>query len=233
MDQSTLRTPARLALGAALLLATGSAFAHPGGWGDWDDRDGDDRRPIARVLDVAPHYVAVRVDVPEQRCWNERVGYDGGGYGYGYGYGDDGRHRRAGGAILGGLIGGVIGHNLGDEDSRGLTTAAGALVGGLIGHEVAASGDDDRRYGGGERYERGRGDGRYERDDRDERDRRYEQDAPRYAQRCQVVSRPQVERRLDGYDVVYQYEGRRYRTRLPYDPGPTLDLDRVGAPDWR
>jgi uncharacterized protein YcfJ len=219
MDQTTLRTPARVALGAALLLATGSALAHPGYWGGRDDRDDEDRRPLARVLDVAPHYVAVRIDVPEQRCWNERTG-DGG----------DDRGRRTGGVLLGGLIGGVIGHTLGDEDSRGLTTVAGAVVGGLIGHEVAASGDDDRRYGRDEGYGR---DDRYERYDRVERDRRYDRDPPRYAQRCQVFSRPQYQRRLEGYDVVYQYEGRRYRTRLPYDPGPTLDLNRVGAPDWR
>ncbi len=202
MDPSTFRTPARLALGAALVLATGSALAHPGYRDDRYDRDDDDRRPIARVLEVAPHYVAVRVEVPERRCWNERIGYD-------REEGDD-RGRRAGGAILGGLIGGVIGHNLGDEDSRGLTTAAGALVGGLIGHEVAGAGDD-----------------------RDERDRRYDLPPSRYAQRCQVVSRPGIQRRLDGYDVAYQYQGRRFQTRLSYDPGPTLDLDRVGAPDWR
>ena len=228
MNQSTLRTPTRVALGIALVLATGSALAHPGdrdGRYDRDDRDDrqyrsdrDDRydrgdrdeyrRPIARVLEVAPHYVAVRVEVPAQRCWNERVGYD-------RDDGDD-RGRRAGGAILGGLIGGVIGHNIGDEDNRGLTTAAGAVVGGLIGHEVAASGDD-----------------RYDRADRYDRDRRYDPEPSRYASRCQVVSRPEIQRRLDGYDVVYQYEGRRYRTRLPYDPGPTLVLDRVGAPDWR
>jgi uncharacterized protein YcfJ len=216
MTQSIFRTPARLVLGAALVLATASALAQPGYRGDRDDRDDEYRRPIARVLEVAPHYDMVRVEVPEQRCWNERVGYE-------RDAGDD-RGRRAGGAILGGLIGGVIGHNLGDEDSRGFTTAAGAVVGGLIGHEVAASRDE--RYDGDRREVRGQGYGR------DDGERRYDRE-PRYAQRCQVVSRPDVQRRLDGYDVVYQYQGRRYRTRLPYDPGPTLDLDRIGAPDWR
>ena len=222
MDKTPFRTPTRLALGVALVLATSSAFAHPGYRDDRYDRD-DDRRPIARVLEVAPHYVAVRVDVPDQRCWNERVAYD-------RDEGDD-RGRRAGGAILGGLLGGVIGHNLGDEDSRGLTTVAGAVVGGLIGHEVAGAGDE--RYERGRRDARESGDYRYDHDERYDQERRYDPEPSRYASRCQIVSRPEIQRRLDGYDVVYQYEGRRYRTRLAYDPGRTLDLDRVGAPDWR
>jgi uncharacterized protein YcfJ len=207
MDLSKLRTPARLAFGAALVLATGSAFAHPGYRHDRDDDDDGDRRDVARVLESVPHYVDVRVDVPERRCWNERAGG-----------GDD---RRAGGTLLGGLLGGVLGHNLAGGEDRGLATAAGVVVGGLIGHEVAASQDDDR--GRAAYDERG---GRDERYDRDRRDERY---GERYAERCRVVLRPTVERRVDGYDVVYEYEGRRYRTHLAYDPGATLDV----APRWR
>lgn len=33
-----------------------------------------------------------------------------------------------------------------------------------------------------------------------------------------------IENRTVGYDVVYEYAGRRYATRLPYDPGPTVRL---------
>ena len=33
-----------------------------------------------------------------------------------------------------------------------------------------------------------------------------------------------IENRTVGYDVVYEYGGRQYSTRLPYDPGPTVRL---------
>jgi uncharacterized protein YcfJ len=56
--------------------------------------------------------------------------------------------------------------------------------------------------------------------------------------RCRTVSA--YESRIVGYDVVYEYNGQRYSTRLPNDPGsrlaidirPTADapLDRVGPP---
>jgi len=56
--------------------------------------------------------------------------------------------------------------------------------------------------------------------------------------RCRTVNA--YENRVVGYDVVYEYRGQRYTTRLPEDPGarlaidirPTSDspLDRVGPP---
>ncbi len=42
-------------------------------------------------------------------------------------------------------------------------------------------------------------------------------------QRCRTVSA--YENRTLGYDVVYEYAGRRYSTRLPYDPGNRLAID--------
>jgi len=57
-------------------------------------------------------------------------------------------------------------------------------------------------------------------------------------QRCRTVNA--YESRVVGYDVVYEYHGQRYTTRLPDDPGPRLaidvrptanaPLDRVGPP---
>ena len=57
------------------------------------------------------------------------------------------------------------------------------------------------------------------------------------SQRCRTVSSYQS--RVVGYDVVYEYNGQRYTTRLPNDPGQRLaidirpaaaPLDRVGPP---
>ena len=57
-------------------------------------------------------------------------------------------------------------------------------------------------------------------------------------QRCRTVNG--YENRIVGYDVVYEYHGQRYTTRLPQDPGARLavdvrpaanaPLDRVGPP---
>ena len=48
-------------------------------------------------------------------------------------------------------------------------------------------------------------------------------------QRCQTVSA--YENRTIGYDVVYEYAGRRYTTRTARDPGPEIEIDvrPVGA----
>ena len=42
-------------------------------------------------------------------------------------------------------------------------------------------------------------------------------------QRCRTVNG--YENRIVGYDVVYEYHGQRYSTRLPSDPGPRLAID--------
>ncbi|MEO7056701.1 MAG: glycine zipper 2TM domain-containing protein [Caldimonas sp.] len=57
------------------------------------------------------------------------------------------------------------------------------------------------------------------------------------SRRCRTVGG--YDNRVVGYDVVYDYNGQRYQTRLPRDPGPRLaidvrpaaaPLDRIGAP---
>lgn len=51
-------------------------------------------------------------------------------------------------------------------------------------------------------------------------------------QRCQVVNTTQ--QRTVGYDVMYDYHGQRYSTRMSYDPGPRVEIDvkprDAGAP---
>ena len=41
-------------------------------------------------------------------------------------------------------------------------------------------------------------------------------------QRCEVRYEKRYEERIDGYRVTYEYNGREYTTRLPYDPGERI-----------
>lgn len=100
----------------------------------------------------------------------------------------------AGGMILGGLIGGVIGHQFGHGHHQQNATIAGAVVGSAIGHDVSSR----RAAAYGTSY--------------------------RVVQRCETRYDEQVEQRIDGYHVTYEYAGRTYQTRLPYDPGDRLPV---------
>lgn len=104
----------------------------------------------------------------------------------------------AGGMIVGGVVGGVLGSTIGRGDGRRVATAAGALIGAAIGHDVGKrAGERDRYYGGEERV----------------------------VERCEIREEESWEERVDGYDVTYEYGGRRYRTRMPYDPGDRLPVE--------
>ncbi len=108
-------------LGAvAATLATGDALA--GGYGHGYGHGPD--YVYARVVDVDPVVHYVRVDRPEQRCWNETVRRPVASPGV------------AGQTAAGGIIGATIGHILGHGNSPGLTVA-GAAAGAAIAHDNA------------------------------------------------------------------------------------------------
>lgn len=112
-------------------------------------------------------------------------------------YGPDRRalQGNVGGTLLGALIGGVIGNQVGDHDSRRVGRAAGAIIGGAIGNSVSQQRQRER-YG--------------------DREYRYE--------RCDVRYRDRYEERIEGYQVTYEYAGRRYVTEMPYDPGDRIRI---------
>ncbi|HEY5559659.1 MAG TPA: glycine zipper 2TM domain-containing protein [Steroidobacteraceae bacterium] len=99
-----------------------------------------------------------------------------------------------GGTLLGGLIGGVLGNQVGDGRGRQVARAAGAIIGGAIGHNVSRD-RQRQRYGNERVYER-----------------------------CETRYRDSYEERVDGYDVTYEYAGRRYMTQMPYDPGERIRI---------
>lgn len=102
--------------------------------------------------------------------------------------------RHIGGTLLGGLIGGVVGNQIGSGSGRDAARIAGVIAGGAIGNSVSRNRQGD--YYGRERV----------------------------VERCEVRHRDSWEERIDGYRVTYEYAGREYTTRMPYDPGDQLRI---------
>jgi uncharacterized protein YcfJ len=46
----------------------------------------------------------------------------------------------------------------------------------------------------------------------------------RPVRRCETNYQSHEEERIDGYDVIYAYNGRKYATRTPFDPGKRLRI---------
>ena len=90
------------------------------------------------------------------------------------------------------LLGGIIGGVIGHQFGSGRGNDAATVAGAVIGAGVGYD-SANRRYSSGPREET--------------------------VQRCDVRYDHEYEERIDGYRVTYEYNGREYTTRLPYDPG--------------
>lgn len=102
---------------------------------------------------------------------------------------------KAGKTLFGAILGGVIGHQFGSGRGNDAATIAGALIGAGIGSNTASN-------------------------------------APTYhtthysrpIRRCETSYQSHEEQRIDGYEVIYSYNGRKYATRTPYDPGKRIRI---------
>ncbi|MEO7773569.1 MAG: glycine zipper 2TM domain-containing protein [Steroidobacteraceae bacterium] len=104
----------------------------------------------------------------------------------------------AGATLVGGLLGAVVGNQFGHGDGRRAATVAGAVLGAAVGSQTAAS--------------------------RGQRDDYYDEPIRRDVERCQTHYEDRVEERIEGYRVSYVYNGRRYTTQMPYDPGNRIRI---------
>lgn len=120
--------------------------------------------------------------------------------------------RSIGGALIGGVVGGVVGNQVGQGTGNTVATAAGAIAGAIIGDRVANQGAAAQTQ-------------------------TTQVPQTRQEQHCR-----QVENYRDvvrGYDVTYRYNGRDLTTRLPYQPGDTVQVsvgvvgDTSGGSDVR
>ena len=102
-------------------------------------------------------------------------------------------YNHVGGTLLGGAIGTVLGNQVGHGRGKDVARVAGALIGGAIGHNVSV-----------------------------DRQRHLDGTPLRTDERCEVRYRDSFVERIDGYDVTYEYAGREYVTRMPYDPGERI-----------
>ena len=149
----------------------------------------------ARVVSIHP--VTERIPVAREECWNDRQR----GYEERRVVRSDTGAAIGPGTVLGAVVGGVIGHQFGNSSGgRDRGTAAGAIVGGLVGNQV----DRDRGVASSPRE--------YVEVERVPVERNVE--------RCRTVN--EVREATLGFDVNYEYRGRQFTTRMPFDPGERL-----------
>ncbi|MCW8890003.1 MAG: glycine zipper 2TM domain-containing protein [Sedimenticola sp.] len=79
----------------------------------------------ARVIHSKPLYETVRVNHPEERCWNERVRHRG-----------ESRSDSYTPSIAGAIVGGVVGNQFGKGKGKDAMTVAGALLGASVGNDL-------------------------------------------------------------------------------------------------
>jgi uncharacterized protein YcfJ len=97
----------------------------------------------------------------------------------------------------GAIVGGLAGAVLGNQIGDGHGREAATALGAVVG---AFTGDRMARRGHGDRYEQ----------------------VPRQVQTCQTVN--DVQQRLTGYQVTYDYRGQQYTALLPEHPGRSLQV---------
>lgn len=102
----------------------------------------------------------------------------------------------AGSTLFGAILGGVVGHQFGSGRGNDAATVAGSLIGAAIANDAVR-----RRHGDA-----------------------YETTHSRPVTRCETQYRESREERIDGYEVVYRYNGQKYATRMPHDPGRRIRI---------
>jgi uncharacterized protein YcfJ len=111
--------------------------------------------------------------------------------------------------------------HISDPDVGG-RTLLGSIIGGVIGHQFGSGRGRDAATVAGAMIGAGVG--------YDSATRRYSEPRDEVVQRCDVRYDHEYEERIDGYRVTYEYNGREYTTRLPYDPGERIKVRVAVAP---
>ena len=99
------------------------------------------------------------------------------------------------GTVIGGVAGGILGHQVGRGNGRDAATAVGAVVGALAGNSIGSAQAQPPQY---------------------------VQAPPREVRSCRTVN--DVQQRLIGYRVTYEYRGNEYVTVMHEQPGRSLPV---------
>ena len=154
----------------------------------------------ARVRHVEPQYE--QVSVPRQECHTQWVT----DYQPVAVQQPAASNRNYTGLVLGGVVGGLAGNQIGKGHGREAATAVGAVVGALAGEHLAG-----QNGWGGQQAQPVQ-----------------QQPVQRQVQNCRPVN--DVQSRLTGYRVTYEYQGRSYTTVTREQPGRTLPVQVTVAP---
>jgi len=111
--------------------------------------------------------------------------------------------RSIGGALLGGLIGGVVGSQVGQGHGNTVATGAGAIAGAIIGDRVANQNAQQQTQ-------------------------TIQVPQTRVEQHCRQVEN--FREVIRGYDVTYRYNGKDVTTRMPSQPGDTVQVGISALP---
>lgn len=98
------------------------------------------------------------------------------------------------GTLIGGVAGGILGHQVGGGSGRDAATAVGAVVGALAGNHIANQNVRPVQY----------------------------VNEQRQVQQCHTVN--EVQQRITGYRVAYDYRGQTYSTFMREQPGRDLQV---------
>ena len=101
----------------------------------------------------------------------------------------------AGRTLFGAILGGVIGHQFGSGRGNDAATVAGTLIGASVANKSAYA---EHGY----------------------TTREY----AKPVRRCETTYQSREEERIDGYNVIYRYNGQKYATRTPTDPGDRIRI---------
>jgi len=109
------------------------------------------------------------------------------------------------------------------DPNVGGRTLLGGIIGGVIGHQFGSGSGRDAATVAGAAIGAGVG--------YDSARRVYgTRQTDEVVQRCEVRYQNQYEERIEGYHVTYEYNGREYTTRMPYDPGSRIRVRVAVAP---
>lgn len=157
----------------------------------------------AKVVNVQPSYETYQVNNPVEQCYQEQVPVN-----------DRASYRKGNGSytneIIGGVIGAAVGNQVGKSGggkARDVVTVIGGVLGASVAHDIERR--NTRRNGSNDRYQQNR---------------------YKTVEHCEIKDSYTTERKVVGYDVAYQYNGKTFHTQSNQHPGKRIRVQVLVKP---